>query len=471
MADFVTTLAGMIAEARPKQAPAQRPVPVVPGPLGMSGSMKERNVGVQIEVDPLMKFLGYKTPEELNKIGEDFKQIKESNPELWETIRTRDPYFKKMGPTLAKKVPGFYIDENGIPDVYTRSSKAMLREGGPTPYNIGAGAYDIGGETPSKKYETSQRDINAPYQSEIDLRKAQEDEARLRGKAAKVTADTSMIERKLASDYWAARNRESEQLYQQNLLEAGRATGVPEDQMKSLISLDNDFNKTYRELQTQDWVQNPTDGDQVDYRGAMMFNEIMSNSRKKQLAVVDPAHKRAIADTDVIRYIGISELPYSNDPTKTWVQKVMGTPVKQKLMENETKRMRTMILELKPTSEYIGQTYWQRLKASGYSDAQIAHAMKEAGYELKYEGGSTESAEMSAPEKTPSKEKPQKKYGHGTPAVLLPSIEDALLNMEIGGVSGEQALEVLKDLKERAKKAKLLPSAGPSRLFKSGENR
>ena len=116
MADFNTLMAEMIARARPQQAPPPGRPTVMEGPYGMQHQGRQTQITGQVHLDPLMKLLGYKTPEERKKLGEAWvNKFLDSTPAQQEEAR-KDPQFKKAMKSSHGLVPGIVqVGEEYLP--------------------------------------------------------------------------------------------------------------------------------------------------------------------------------------------------------------------------------------------------------------------------------------------------------------------------------------------------------------------
>lgn len=108
MADFNSTMAAMIANARPPQAPGSSGPTVVPGPQGLINESKGVSVGAKVQIEPLMKFLGYKTPEEKEKMSQQFQETRSN-------FKDADWYQIIANPKVQKTLEGLY--KSGIGSV------------------------------------------------------------------------------------------------------------------------------------------------------------------------------------------------------------------------------------------------------------------------------------------------------------------------------------------------------------------
>jgi len=87
MPDFSSTMADMIVRSRPQQAPGQTLPRMIPGPMGMKGSMEKTDVKVGINAGAIARLLGYRTPEEKAQAAKDLaSKVAEMSPDEQENF-------------------------------------------------------------------------------------------------------------------------------------------------------------------------------------------------------------------------------------------------------------------------------------------------------------------------------------------------------------------------------------------------
>ena len=106
--EFSQQMAEMIAQARPRQAPAGGGRRVMGGG-GVMGSLggTSSDVQAQVQLGPIMRLFGYKTPEEKKEIGEKWVSLRGNyDDEKWAEIISPEPAQKALEAALKAGVPG-----------------------------------------------------------------------------------------------------------------------------------------------------------------------------------------------------------------------------------------------------------------------------------------------------------------------------------------------------------------------------
>ena len=186
MADFSSTMAEMIARARPQQAPGQGHTGVMGG-----GAIKEQSMNVSAGVDAgaiiqgIKELTGYKSPEEKQKMFEQLqKQLDTMSPEDRQNTLS-DPRHQVILEGFANSgVPGI-VDTGkrtalGKP-VYTvppktEAAKGAALFGEPTPTGVGAGMY---GKEPTDQFVKTTREARVPLPGETEARIKETRESRV----------------------------------------------------------------------------------------------------------------------------------------------------------------------------------------------------------------------------------------------------------------------------------------------------
>lgn len=151
MADFNTTLAAMIAQAKPEFKVNQGHAPIVPGPQGMMQSTsKMRNTNVGVDIGSIMKMFGGMSPEEKLKLAEMAHQTYNylnltMDPKSLEAIVDNPDYQSKMAQWHSAGHPSILAEPNsetgsmryrwvpGAPDkeAFTAAADQILRKQDP----------------------------------------------------------------------------------------------------------------------------------------------------------------------------------------------------------------------------------------------------------------------------------------------------------------------------------------------------
>jgi hypothetical protein len=167
MADFSSALAEMVARTRIPQAPPQtRPGVIGGGPIAGTSRQFQAN----IDVGSIAKLLGWKSPEEKQKIADQYMAFKHtSDPQQYEQL-LRAPGTQKIYQDFSKAgVPGVYQRPDGLYDFPEETEEARIARQGMTPEQI----YAAGG-TPAEKLEAVRtRLAKVEKPSEASLRAAQ----------------------------------------------------------------------------------------------------------------------------------------------------------------------------------------------------------------------------------------------------------------------------------------------------------
>ncbi len=272
MPDFSQTMAEMIARARPQQAPPGRGAQVVHGGSSWMGSLGGKSTQIQAGIDAgaIAKLLGYKTPEEKEKINKQFMEMRSAyDDQTWEKVRKSEPAQKTLEGMFKAGYWPVYRDDEGLFNLPKMTPEYQARMDKPNAAMIGAGLY---GEEPRAKLAQTEM-LTQGTQQMNELRAAQ----------AEMSRQHSALyqqQMQMAPEEFKLKQAESQQkllTWQEQFMSAQASTRLHNAQAKAIEEgLDgkslnelNELHKAYAGL-NQKWMEKnaltPSNSDADGYR-------------------------------------------------------------------------------------------------------------------------------------------------------------------------------------------------------------